>query len=51
MIIDNNPFYIVAKKFDEIGCIAYQFINCDKSEDAIFYLRIFLKIMILEALN
>ena len=24
MVRDNNPFYILAKKFDEEGCIAYK---------------------------
>ncbi len=33
MIIDNNPFYIVAKKFDEIGCIAYKCKNMNEARN------------------
>ncbi len=31
MFVDNNPFYIIAKKFDETGCIAYKCKNMNEA--------------------
>ncbi len=30
---DNNPFYILAKKFDEEGCIAYKCKNMNEARN------------------
>ena len=33
MFVDNNPFYIIAKKFDETGCIAYKCKNMNEARN------------------
>lgn len=33
MVRDNNPFYILAKKFDEEGCIAYKCKNMNEARN------------------
>ncbi len=33
MIRDDNPFYILAKKFDEEGCIAYKCKNMNEARN------------------
>ncbi len=33
VVKDNNPFYILAKKFDEEGCIAYKCKNMNEARN------------------
>ncbi len=33
MVTDNNRFYIIAKKFDEPGCIAYKCKNLNEASN------------------